>query len=173
MGVDCSIVPLDRKIVSRLCISYSAMHISKKQLKRAIGSKPRKEELPSLNRIPISILEDPDLNDAISTLPKNYSFEIHKTIHHIRSVQAKIVALQMPEGLLLFACTIADIIERCDRKFNLHFMTLSTDLFNSFTDAVSVIMGDVTYGACCIDDFTAISLACDMLVHYGHSCLGT
>jgi diphthamide biosynthesis enzyme Dph1/Dph2-like protein len=34
-------------------------------------------------------------------------------------------------------------------------------------------MGDVTYGACCIDDYTAAALGCDMLVHYGHSCLGT
>lgn len=32
-------------------------------------------------------------------------------------------------------------------------------------------MGDVTYGACCIDDFTARALNCDFLVHYGHSCL--
>ena len=34
-------------------------------------------------------------------------------------------------------------------------------------------MGDVTYGACCIDDYTAVALGCDMLVHYGHSCLGS
>lgn len=32
-------------------------------------------------------------------------------------------------------------------------------------------MGDVTYGACCIDDFTARALECDFMVHYGHSCL--
>ena len=32
-------------------------------------------------------------------------------------------------------------------------------------------MGDVTYGACCVDDFTAKALKCDFLVHYGHSCL--
>ena len=32
-------------------------------------------------------------------------------------------------------------------------------------------MGDVTYGACCIDDYTALALGCDFLVHYGHSCL--
>jgi diphthamide synthase subunit DPH2 len=42
-----------------------------------------------------------------------------------------------------------------------------------FTDALTVIMGDVTYGACCIDDYTAVALGCDMMVHYGHSCLGT
>ena len=33
-------------------------------------------------------------------------------------------------------------------------------------------MGDVTYGACCVDDYTARALGCDMMVHYGHSCLG-
>ena len=41
-----------------------------------------------------------------------------------------------------------------------------------FTEALTVIMGDVTYGACCVDDYTALALGCDMLVHYGHSCLG-
>lgn len=32
-------------------------------------------------------------------------------------------------------------------------------------------MGDVTYGACCVDDFSATALQADLLVHYGHSCL--
>ena len=32
-------------------------------------------------------------------------------------------------------------------------------------------MGDVTYGACCIDDYTARALNCDLLIHYAHSCL--
>lgn len=58
----------------------------------------------------------------------------------------------MCTGLLLFATVISDIIER-------------------FTEADTVIMGDVTYGACCIDDFTAKALGADLLVHYGHSCL--
>jgi 2-(3-amino-3-carboxypropyl)histidine synthase len=34
-----------------------------------------------------------------------------------------------------------------------------------------IILGDVTYGACCVDDFTARALGCELLVHYGHSCL--
>jgi 2-(3-amino-3-carboxypropyl)histidine synthase len=58
----------------------------------------------------------------------------------------------MPEGLVMYATTIADIIEK-------------------FTEADTVIMGDVTYGACCIDDYTAKALGVDLLVHYGHSCL--
>lgn len=64
------------------------------------------------HQIPPEILNDALLNEAISQLPANYSFEIHKTIHQIRKFSAKMVALQMPEGLLMFACTIADIIER-------------------------------------------------------------
>lgn len=40
-----------------------------------------------------------------------------------------------------------------------------------FTDCDTVIMGDVTYGACCVDDFAAAALDCDLMVHYGHSCL--
>ena len=35
-----------------------------------------------------------------------------------------------------------------------------------------LIMGDVTYGACCVDDYTATALGAQLLVHYGHSCLG-
>lgn len=64
-----------------------------------------------------------------------------------------IVALQFPEGLLIFACTISDILEK-------------------FCGVETIVMGDVTYGACCIDDFTAVALGCDFMVHYGHSCLG-
>lgn len=34
-----------------------------------------------------------------------------------------------------------------------------------------MIMGDVTYGACCVDDFTAKAMKADLMIHYGHSCL--
>lgn len=105
-----------------------------------------------LNRIPDEILNDPKLNQRIKNLPGNYNFEIPKTIWRIKQLKAKTVALQMPEGLLMYSITICDIIEE-------------------FTDAETLIMGDVTYGACCIDDYTARALKVDFLVHYGHSCL--
>ncbi|XP_055594310.1 2-(3-amino-3-carboxypropyl)histidine synthase subunit 1 [Uranotaenia lowii] len=105
-----------------------------------------------INKIPQSLLNDPELNNAIGVLPTNYNFELHKTIWRIRESGAKRVALQLPEGLLMFSLIISDIIER-------------------FTEADTVIMGDVTYGACCVDDFTAKALGADLLVHYGHSCL--
>ncbi|KAK4455661.1 putative diphthamide synthesis protein-domain-containing protein [Podospora aff. communis PSN243] len=106
-----------------------------------------------LHQVPPEILNDPALKEAVALLPANYSFEIHKTIHRIRSLGAKKVALQMPEGLLLFATTISDILTQ-------------------FCPGIeTLIMGDVTYGACCIDDYTARAMGCDLLVHYAHSCL--
>lgn len=51
------------------------------------------------------------------------------------------------------------------------FATTISDILTKFTDCDTIIMGDVTYGACCIDDYTAIALKADLLVHYGHSCL--
>lgn len=147
-----------------------------KPKKRFIGSKSSKPSKPGAskvisNQIPPDILQDPQLNAAINQLPSNYSFEIHKTIHHIRKNNATMVALQMPEGLQMFACTIADIVERLDSgQHKLLRLTLMASL--RFTTTLTVIMGDVTYGACCIDDYTAVALGCDMLIHYGHSCLG-
>jgi len=88
-----------------------------KPRKRFVGSTagPSSKTLASSvisHQIPRDILQDVQLNDAIKALPSNYSFEIHKTIHHVRRNKATMVALQMPEGLQMFACTIADIIER-------------------------------------------------------------
>ncbi len=105
------------------------------------------------NAVPEEILHDPELNSDISNLPTNYSFEIHKTVHRLRRANAKRVALQMPEGLVRYGCMISEILRK-------HANGVQT-----------VILGDVTYGACCVDDFSAKALGCDFLVHYGHSCL--
>eukprot|EP00887_Chlorella_sp_A99_P008026 scaffold12.g8026.t1 len=55
----------------------------------------------------------------------------------------------MPEGLQMYACVLADILE-------------------SFAGVEAVVMGDVAYGACCVDDYSAAALGADFLVHYGH-----
>jgi len=105
-----------------------------------------------LNKIPDEILNDPQLQLAMKVLPDNYNLEVPKSIWRIRKDGYKRVALQLPEGLTMFATTLCDIIEK-------------------FTEAETVIMSDVTYGACCVDDFSARALGCDFMIHYGHSCL--
>ncbi|KAL9247964.1 hypothetical protein vseg_021333 [Gypsophila vaccaria] len=107
------------------------------------------------SQIPTAILNNAALNAAISLLPSNYNLEIHKTVHRILSLSTPSprVALQLPEGLLMYSLTLSDI-------------------FLTFANASDVfVLADVTYGACCVDDLSASSLSADILVHYGHSCL--
>jgi 2-(3-amino-3-carboxypropyl)histidine synthase len=122
------------------------------------------------NQIPDDIIKNESLREAMALLPANYNFEIPKSIWRIRTARQEDkeklqrensnsdtlvdfkVALQFPEGLLMYACIICDILEQ-------------------FTGASVFILGDVTYGACCIDDFTAEKLGANFLIHYGHSCL--
>ncbi|GAV48693.1 hypothetical protein ZYGR_0N00970 [Zygosaccharomyces rouxii] len=120
----------------------------------AVTHKPRSKVSVgrAINHIPDEIMNDKELNEAIKVLPSNYNFEIHKTVWNIKKHNAKRVALQMPEGLLIYSLVISDILEQ-------------------FCGVQTVVMGDVSYGACCIDDYTARALECDFIVHYAHSCL--
>jgi 2-(3-amino-3-carboxypropyl)histidine synthase len=69
-----------------------------------------------------------------SGLPLHYNFEIGKTLWRISQCvgvgtgRRGRVALQFPEGLLPFACVLADIITKWSNNVD------------------TLIMGDVTYG---------------------------
>lgn len=124
-----------------------------KQLEKSCNNSKR--TIATSQIIPDDILLDSRLNSLLAEgLPRNYNFEVHKCIWQARRMEAKRVALQMPEGLLAHAPIIADILKAWCKSVEEVY-----------------ILGDVTYGACCIDDFTAEALGCDLLVHYGHSCL--
>lgn len=58
----------------------------------------------------------------------------------------------MLEGFFFFVCIIVDILER-------------------FMEVEVMVMGDVIYGVCCVDDFMVRVLGVDFLVYYGYSCL--
>ncbi|XP_059448270.1 uncharacterized protein LOC132179548 [Corylus avellana] len=105
------------------------------------------------SQIPDSILNNPALNAAIALLPSNYNFEVHKCVWRALSTNANRVALQLPEGLLMYSLILSDIL------------TSFAKVSHCF------ILGDVTYGACCVDDLSASALGADLLIHYGHSCL--
>ena len=128
---------------------------------------------------------DPALLEKVmleSCLPKAYSFEIVKTLKRINQIlqvkqqtnkasadknnksQSVHIALQMPEGLLLYATVLSDVLQRLVAATNTNQESDQPLLRVS-------VLGDVTYGACCVDDLGARALGCDLLVHYGHSCL--
>lgn len=111
------------------------------------------------NQIPDDILNDELLSSLISkSLPKNYNFEIHKTVWKIKQTEAKRILLQFPEGLIRFGPVIVDLITA---YFEHHGQN----------DINFITMGDLTYGACCIDDYLASSMGCHLIIHYAHSCL--
>ena len=128
--------------------------VEKKKVKKPIRRIRRRAQAPEY-------VPPPELVKIIAqTLPVDYEFEIPKTIWRIRSLNAKNVCLQMPEGLLMYATVIGDILKR-----------FAYDGECKTTSLVISVLGDVTYGACCIDDLGAKALGSDLIVHYGHSCL--
>ena len=52
-----------------------------------------------LNRIPKDILEDPELKAYTAVLPKNYNFEIPKTIWRIRTLQVRFAYARVGESV--------------------------------------------------------------------------
>ena len=101
--------------------------------------------------------EDRLLSLSISKLPQNYNFEIYKSIYKIKEISNKKnkkprIALQFPDGLMCFSVLISDIL-------------------STFAKCETIIIGDITYGACCVDDIDCNILECDLLIHYCHSCL--
>ena len=120
----------------------------KKKPRRIIRRRQRETKKPVV---------DPVLLERVvreSNLPVAYNFETHKCVERIYREKATHVALQMPEGLLMYATVLADVFRR----------------LVPFLTEVSVL-GDVTYGACCVDDLGSKAMGAQLLIHYGHSCL--
>ncbi|EPR80131.1 Diphthamide biosynthesis protein 1 [Spraguea lophii 42_110] len=99
----------------------------------------------------VKLIHPSSFNSYSTLLPPNYNFEIPKLLR-ILSKGYKRVALQMPDGILQYAIVITGIIE-------------------SNFDIDVIVLSDVVYGACCIDDDICEQLNCDILIHFGHSCL--
>ncbi|VVB15115.1 unnamed protein product [Arabis nemorensis] len=90
----------------------------------------------------ILILGDASLNATISLLPSIYQFDVHKCIWGIKSINAKRIALQLPEGLLIYALTLSDIFTflglcACDVKNIILTGTIQ------FTSAIRAVKPDL------------------------------
>ncbi|XP_040264117.1 2-(3-amino-3-carboxypropyl)histidine synthase subunit 2 [Bufo bufo] len=79
-------------------------------------------------------------------------YEIPKTIDFIKEKGARKVALQFPDDLLGCSVPIARRLEDA-------------------TGAKIYILGDTSYGSCCVDEVAAEHVGADALVHYGQACL--
>ncbi|XP_027025268.2 2-(3-amino-3-carboxypropyl)histidine synthase subunit 2 [Tachysurus fulvidraco] len=79
-------------------------------------------------------------------------YQIHETCSFITSNNFKKVALQFPDELLVDCVAVSTALER-------------------ETQAKTYILGDTTYGSCCVDEVAAEHIGADCIVHYGRSCL--
>ncbi|XP_023121109.1 2-(3-amino-3-carboxypropyl)histidine synthase subunit 2 [Amphiprion ocellaris] len=79
-------------------------------------------------------------------------YQIKKTCDFICEHQFKKVALQFPDELLGDSVAVSEEIQK-----------------NS--DATPFILGDTSYGSCCVDEVAAEHVGAECIVHYGSTCL--
>ncbi|XP_051960338.1 2-(3-amino-3-carboxypropyl)histidine synthase subunit 2-like [Xyrauchen texanus] len=79
-------------------------------------------------------------------------YQITETCHFVTSNKFKKVALQFPDELLPVAVSVSVEIEK-------------------ETKAKTFILGDTSYGSCCVDEVAAEHVGADCIIHYGPSCL--
>ncbi|XP_029979700.1 2-(3-amino-3-carboxypropyl)histidine synthase subunit 2 [Sphaeramia orbicularis] len=79
-------------------------------------------------------------------------YQINQTCDFISQRHFQKVALQFPDDLLVDSVAIAAEIEK-NCKVNVY------------------ILGDTSYGSCCVDEVAAEHVGADCIIHYGRSCL--
>jgi len=100
----------------------------------------------------ISLLRHPTVT-AVSTRSSITSmYEVSRCVSWIQSNHLARVALQFPDYLLQDASSVCHAIQD----------QLGQEVF---------ILGDTSYGECCVDEVAASHLAADGVIHFGHTCL--
>lgn len=122
-------------------------------------------------------------------------YEIRRTVNEIRNGKWKRVALQFPDDMLVDAPRVCENLKKDlknERKTN------ATRAVEGVTEGVAkvsieeelevdvaghaaksrgdeeehlTILGDTSYGACCVDEVAAEHCDAEVVVHYGRSCL--
>ncbi|CAN9084757.1 unnamed protein product [Alternaria alternata] len=160
---------------------------------------PSLETAPVLSTPDTHIFEDPTPAVDTSSLPRlsdeqiTLTYEIERTVREIREGRWKRIALQFPDHMLTDAPRVYDQLSRGlskERKVQngkqetngpVNGATvaedLSTDMSKTWISEEEssqeslFILGDTSYGACCVDEVAAEHVDADVVVHYGRSCL--
>ncbi|KAL8828486.1 MAG: hypothetical protein Q9191_002559 [Dirinaria sp. TL-2023a] len=115
------------------------------------------------------------------------TYEIERTVAEIRAARCKRIALQFPDEMLPDAPRISELLRRGLKKAPSSATTpdhgsevridVAADLeglrlaSSDDAEARPYILGDTSYGACCVDEIAAEHIGADIVVHYGRSCL--
>ena len=111
-------------------------------------------------------------------------YEIQKTLDEIRSRQWRRIALQFPDGLLHDAPRVYQQLSRRLGVVEKGPVPEKESQDSPLQDGMSnlavgeqaqepklFILGDTSYGSCCIDEIAAEHADADAVVHYGRACL--
>ena len=96
------------------------------------------------------------LTEMSSTLTDDYDIDL--TVSFIVSIGAKNVALQFPDELLRDAPSVVSALYAATRRHP------------DAAEASIAVLGDTSYGSCCVDEVAAAHMPADAIIHYGHSC---
>jgi diphthamide biosynthesis protein 2 len=160
---------------------------------------PSLESAPVLSTPDTHIFEDPTPAVDTSSLARlsdeqiTLTYEIERTVKEIREGRWKRIALQFPDHMLTDAPRVYEQLSRGlnkERKVlngkqetngHANGATIAEELSADLDKATIseegssreslFILGDTSYGACCVDEVAAEHVDADVVVHYGRSCL--
>lgn len=103
-------------------------------------------------------------------------YEIKRTISEIRAGQWKRIALQFPDDMLVDAPRVFERLRdglKHERAARAAAATASEneDEKTEEKEEKLCILGDTSYGSCCVDEVAAEHTDADVVVHYGRACL--
>lgn len=161
-------------------------------------AKPALGIAPVLSTPDTHIFEDPTPVVDVSSLPRlsdkqvALTYEIERTVRDIRNGRWKRIALQFPDHMLTDSPRVYQQLARELRKARKVQngapeqeqrieATMQEEVSGklaetSITEEKDVderlfILGDTSYGSCCVDEMAAEHVDADVVVHYGRSCL--
>lgn len=145
---------------------------------------------------PVDISKLPLLSDDQLYL----TYEVKRTVEEIRAGKWRRIALQFPDEMLVDAPRVFDFLQHelgknrparsiCPEKAHDSESEIDINKLTEATGKTSLnnekgaepaqqedeerlcILGDTSYGACCVDEVAAEHVDADVVVHYGRTCL--
>lgn len=154
---------------------------------------------PVLSTPDTHIFEDPTPVVDPSSLPRlsdeqvALTYEIERTVKEIKEGRWKRIALQFPDHMLTDAPRVYERLTRglkeakkaqngVQEKTEKPVEPATEEDINAKLSKINIseekgeeerlfILGDTSYGACCVDEVAAEHVDADVVVHYGRSCL--
>ncbi|KAK6380243.1 diphthamide biosynthesis protein 2 [Exophiala oligosperma] len=124
-------------------------------------------------------------SESLSDEEVNVRYEIDRTIQEIRGRKWRRVALQFPDHMLPHSARVYQLLSRglqapapaptgniaTERPEPLETDMGSLSVHEHNGPVKLTILGDTSYGSCCVDEIAAEHVDADAVVHYGRACL--